>query len=189
MAVACNHCRSRVNFLHLTKIQTFIRSRALKGLTLLIIISSGDIQVNPCLTSVYPCGCCELPATWDHRRAVCCGNCKLWNHFECIELSSSKINILQFANISWVCCHCESLNVDSFTYHSYEFELSNRFSVLSDLSSVLSVYSVVSPKAGSTPIHKLDKPCLIDDPVKSNESINVNQVKSESNSSILIIIF
>ena len=53
--------------------------------------------------------------------------------------------------------------------------------------SVLSVNSCFSPKACSTPILKLDKPCLIDDPVKSNESIKVNQVKSVSNSSISII--
>ena len=174
------------NFLHLTKNKTFIRSRPSKTLTLLIIILSGDIQVNSGPTSIYPYGSCELPVTLDHQRAVFCDNCKLWYHSECIELSSSKINVQQFSNISWICCHCESLNVDSFTYHSYEFELSNRFSVLSDLSSVLSVDSCFCPKACSTPILKLDKPCLIDDPVKYNESIKVNQVKSVSNSSILI---
>ena len=59
---------------------------------------------------------------------------------------------------------------------THEFELSNRFSVLSDLSSVLSVDSCFCPRACSTPTHKLDKPCLIDDPVKSNESIKVNSV-------------
>ena len=37
-AVAYNHCRSRVNFLHLTKSKTFIRSRPSKTITLLIII-------------------------------------------------------------------------------------------------------------------------------------------------------
>ena len=188
-AVAYNHCRSRVNFFHVTKSKTFIRSRPSKTLTLLLIILSGNIQVNPGPTSIYPCGCSVLPVTWDHQRAVCCDNCKLWYHSECIEHSSSKINVLQFSNISWICCHCESLNVDSSTYHSYEFEPSNRFSVLSDLSSVLSVDSCFCPKACSTPILMLDKPCLIDDPVKSNESIKVNQVKSASNSSILIRIF
>ena len=91
---------------------------------------------------------------------------------------------MQFSNISWICCHCISLNVDSFTYHSFEFELSNRFSVLGDLSSV---YSCFCPKACSTPILKLDKPCLIDDPVESNESVEVNEVKSVSNPSISIM--
>ena len=87
--VAYNHCRSRLNFLHLTKSMTFIRSRPSKTLTLIIIILSGDIQVNPGPTSIYHCGCCELPVTWDHQRAVCCDNCNLWYHSECIELSSS----------------------------------------------------------------------------------------------------
>ena len=178
-AVACNHCRSCMNFMHLTKIETIIRSRPSKTLTLLIIFLSGDIQVKPGPTSIYPCGCCELPVTWDHQRAVCCDNCKLWYHSECIEHSSSKINVQQFSNISWICCHSESLNVYSFIYHSYEHELSNRLSVLSDLLSVLSVDSRFCPKTCSTHILKLDKPCLIDDPVKSNESIKVNQVKCE----------
>ena len=172
-----------MNYLHITKIQTFIRSRPSKTLTLHIIILSGDIQVNPGPTSIYPCGRCKLPVICDHQRAVCCDNCNLWYHSECIELSSNKI---QFSNVSWICCHCKSLNADSFTYPLYEFELSNCFSVLSDLSSVLSVDSSFSPKACNTTILKLDKPCLIDDPVKSNESIKVNQFKSESNSSILI---
>ena len=157
-AVACKHCGCRDNVLHLAKIKTFIRSRPSKTLMLLIIILFGDIQVNTGPTSIYPCGCCELPVTWDHQRAVCCDNCKLWYHSECIELSSSKINVLQFSNLSWICCHCESLNVDYSTYHSYEFELSNRFSVLSDSSSVLSVDSCFCPKACSTHILKLDKP-------------------------------
>ena len=104
-----------------------------------------------------------------------------------MELSSSKINVLQFSNISWICCHCESRNVDSHAYHSHEFELSNRFGVLSDLSSALSVDSCFCPKACSTPIPRLGKPCLIDDPVKSNESIKVNQAKSVSNCSILML--
>ena len=170
-----------MHFLHLAKIKTFIRSRPSKTLMLLIVILFGYIKVNPGSTSMYSCGCCELPVTWDHQRAVCCDNGKLWYHAECIELSSSKIDVLQFSNISWICFHCESLNVDSFTYHSYKFEIYNRFCVLSDLSSVLSVGSCFCPKACCTPILKLDKLCLIDDPVKSNESIKVNEVKSVSN--------
>ena len=50
-AVACNYCRSHVNFLYITKIKSFIRSRPSKTLMLLIIILSGDIQVNPGPTS------------------------------------------------------------------------------------------------------------------------------------------
>ena len=45
-AVAYNHCRSRVNFLHLTKNKTFIRSRPSKTITLLIIIIIIMIIIN-----------------------------------------------------------------------------------------------------------------------------------------------
>ena len=58
--------------------------------------------------------------------------------------------------------------------------------VLSDSSSVSSVDSCFCPKTCSTPILKLDKPYLIDAQAKSNESMKANEVKSESNSSILI---
>ena len=71
-----------------------------KTLTLLIMILSGDTQVNQGPTSIYFCGCCELPVTWDNQRAVCCDNCLLWYHSECIELSSCKINVLQFSNVT-----------------------------------------------------------------------------------------
>ena len=142
--------------------------------------------MNPGQTSIYPCGCCELPVTWDYQGAVCCDNCILWYHSECIELSSSKIKVLQFSNNSWIWCHCESLNLDSLTYRSCVFELSNRLSVLRDLSSVSSVDSCFCPKACSTPIPKLDKPCFIEEPNQSNESTKVMQVKFVSNYSILI---
>ena len=50
-------------FLLYKKIQTFIRSKPSKTLTFLIIILSGDIDVKPGPTSIYSCGCCELPVT------------------------------------------------------------------------------------------------------------------------------
>ena len=120
-------------------------------ITLLAIILSGDIHMNPGPTTVYPCGCCERPVTWEHKRAICCDECSIWYHSECIEHSANNFELLQHSNVSWICCKCETQNIDSFTYHSYELELSNSFTILSNLSSIPSIDSSFSPKAFSSP--------------------------------------
>ena len=166
------------------KIQLFVKPKQVSSITLLIIILSGDIQLNPGPSSIYPCGYCELPVTWNHFRAVCCDNCSLCYHSECIELSSDRINLLQYSNISWICCKCDSQNVDSFTYHSYEFEVSNRFSLLSNLSSIPSVDSNFSPKAHSSPIH-IHNSQLASDSVTDKGSSQSSLFKSHSNPNYL----
>ena len=47
-----------------------------RTLLILLILVSGDIQLNPGPGngSVFPCGCCELPVTWS-QLGVCCTNC------------------------------------------------------------------------------------------------------------------
>ncbi|XP_021366929.1 uncharacterized protein LOC110459148 [Mizuhopecten yessoensis] len=122
------------------------------------LLLSGDIQLNPGPPHVYPCGYCEHPVTWDHQRAVCCKGCDIWYHSTCLEMSSHNIEILQRSSVSWLCCKCDNLNVDSFTFHSYELEISNQFSVLSnsattDIDSIPSPDSVFSPKRYSSPQH------------------------------------
>ena len=47
------------------------------------LLLSGDIQVNPGPpTSVYPCGVCEDPVTWNCR-GVACDHCSIWYHGSC----------------------------------------------------------------------------------------------------------
>lgn len=106
-----------------------------KTYLLLFLILAGDIATNPGPTqskSVYPCGLCENPVTWS-TDGVCCDECSLWHHRSCIEMSIADYNLLHRSNVQWLCYKCNSINVDSFTYHSFELKSSNSFSVLSDL--------------------------------------------------------
>jgi hypothetical protein len=117
---------------------------------LIITLLAGDIQLNPWPTQTYPCGYCEAPVTWDHQRAICCDECSIWYHSNCLE---TRLNLLQWSDVLRICCKCNTKNVDSFTYHSYEFEISNRFSVIhneSALSSIPSIDSSFSPSAHKT---------------------------------------
>ena len=84
---------------------------------LLVFLISGDIELNPG-PSHYPCGYCEQPVTWA-TRGVCCDDCSIWHHASCLGIGSSDYSKLNGSNISWHCFKCNSINLDSFTYHSY----------------------------------------------------------------------
>ena len=96
----------------------------LKTTIILIIITlAGDIETNPGprAANIFPCGLCDRPVTWS-REGICCDNCSIWHHCSSIELCSTDYELLQRSNVQWMCCKCDSLNVSSFAYHSYEIE-------------------------------------------------------------------
>ena len=100
----------------------------------LVIMLARDIQTNPGPQhrnrTVNPCGLCERPVTWSCE-VVCCDECNIWYHRSCIELCAYDYELLQRSSEHWMCCKCESMNVDSFAYHSFELYASNMFSPLS----------------------------------------------------------
>ena len=52
------------------------------------LLLAGDVSPNPGpkrQASVYPCGLCDLPVTWDCQ-GVCCDDCDIWHHKSCLEL-------------------------------------------------------------------------------------------------------
>ena len=133
-----------------------------KGMTALnlcafALMLSGDIELIPGPAgngnaNIFPCGYCEYPVTWSHVRAIACDQCNKWYHSQCIESSAGeKISLLQHDSVSWTCVKCHSINVDSFSYHSFELETSNQFSVLSNVSTLPSIDSSFSPGAFSSP--------------------------------------
>ena len=126
-------------------------TRILISLTLLL---AGDIHLNPGPinknASVYPCGLCEHPVSWNCH-AVCCDGCDVWHHKSCIELCSADFELLQRSHVQWMCCKCDSINVDSFTFHSYDLD-PNYYSPIQDQNITLeSVGSVFSPLKASSP--------------------------------------
>ena len=125
-----------------------------------MLLLSGNIELNPGpgQASIFPCGYCQSDVSWDCS-GVACDNCKVWFHRSCADISKSGYSKLSEVDVSWRChrcCHTNSLNSHLF---SYEIDLSNRFSILSEASeptdvhntTVLSHISSFSPNVFSTP--------------------------------------
>ena len=124
-----------------------------------MLLLSGNIELNPGPGhSIFPCGYCQLDVSWDCS-GVACDNCEVWFHRSCADISKSGYRKLSEVDVSWRChrcCHTNSLNSHLF---SYEIDLSNRFSILSEASeptdvhntSVQSHISSFSPNVFSTP--------------------------------------
>ncbi|VDI45263.1 Hypothetical predicted protein [Mytilus galloprovincialis] len=103
-------------------------------LSMLLITISNNINLNPGPdTSVFPCGSCNEPVTWDEK-GIMCDTFSQWYHVSCQSMSSQTYNILADDScIAWDC-----LIYDCPNYRSVCFELvlttSNSFSILSDTS-------------------------------------------------------
>jgi len=65
-------------------------------------------------------------------------------------MCSKDFQILNRSNISWLCCQCDSINCNSFTFHSYELECSNFYYPIADIS-IDSIESLFSPLKTSSP--------------------------------------
>ena len=120
-------------------------------LVTLILILSNDIELNPGPrnASIFPCGYCEHPVNWSDQ-GVCCDECGIWHHKSCGDISSKEMEYLERSSVVWLCCKCESVNVDTFTFHSYELYTSNLYAPLSG--SELSIDSIISSSPFS-PLH------------------------------------
>ncbi|VDI67454.1 Hypothetical predicted protein [Mytilus galloprovincialis] len=171
-------------------------SSAWTNFTLICILLAGDVQLNPG-QSIYPCGYCEVPVTWEHKHAICCDECSIWYHSDCLELSASKLRNIQNINVSWICCKCSTQNVGSFTYHSYELETSNQFSILNSVSSLLSTDSMstipsidfsFSPSVFSSPKPRILSSTTEESPSPSRASKSISGLEQkQQNLRILMI--
>jgi hypothetical protein len=145
---------------------------------LILLLQSGDIELNPGpkTANVFPCGMCENPVTWSND-AVCCDNCSIWHHKSCIELCTMDYELLQRSNVQWMCCKCDSLNVSSFTFHSYEIENTSYYEPLTiEESFSYSFVNKFSPMKTSSPKQQSDKSAN-----SSNNSAKDNSTKTTRN--------
>ena len=115
----------------------FQPSRAIAHRTVfnLALILSGDVQLNPGpseanTSACDDCGYCETTVGWEHSRAICCDNCSIWYHSQCLNVSAGRLELLCQPSVSWICVKCDAQNLNNFTYHSFMFETDNRFSIL-----------------------------------------------------------
>ena len=123
-----------------------------KSLLSCLLLLCGDIQSNPGPgrnAQVYLCGLCELPVTWK-QDGLCYDCCDVWHHRSCIELCSADYDMLaKHSHVQWLCCRCDSINITSFTFHSFELTTSNFFNPLSYMDT--SVESL--PSSAFSPLH------------------------------------
>ena len=95
--------------------------------------------------SIYPCGTCDRPVTWEDRGIVC-DTCNQWYHVTCQSMCSGSYDKhVNDSAIAWDCLACNSPNYTTLCY-SLVFSTSNHFSVLSDA-------PLDSPTWQPTPIH------------------------------------
>ena len=148
-----------------------------------LLLLSGDIQSNPGPANdsrIYPCGLCEMPVTWEHLDGIACDGCSIWHHRSCIELCSADYDLLaRHSHIQWLCCKCDSANIDCFTFRSLELFTSNVYNPLSYIDE--SIDSVAS----SAPF----KPLYTSSPCNKNSSntrkSRLSSADSQTNTSSL----
>ena len=117
---------------------------------------------------------CERPVTWEND-GVCCDCCDIWYHKSRIELCTADYELLQRSTVQWLCCKCDSINVSSFTYHTYELgnDISYYESLTSPASFIESFTSKFSPLKNSSP-----------KPLKANETQESSWNRSNSRNQI-----
>ena len=104
------------------------------GSALFLILLSGPVELNPGppmsgslnLSSIFPCGFCEDPVTWE-QRGICCDSCDMWFHKDCVDMGSFTFLAYSTTNVSWICCRCNHSNFDRNLFHSFEIETRNNF--------------------------------------------------------------
>ena len=89
-------------------------------ITFLVLILSGDIQLNPGpkYEDVYSCGFCAKPVDWS-TPGIYCGNCEIWFHCPRVDIGSLEYDRLGHESQFWDCYRCKSRN-NSTIDHAYK---------------------------------------------------------------------
>ena len=94
---------------------------------------------------IFPCGYCNKDVSWSDL-AVCCDACDIWYHKSCHSLNVSKFEDIN--DVSWQCFKCQTILVNSFSYHSYELDSPDNVSQ-NVHSAYISTSSISSPSSSS----------------------------------------
>ena len=113
----------------------------MKSMSILIILLSGDIQINPgpnsdndtCTSTeeTYPCGVCDIPVL-DSDKAIDCDECGMWLHINCIGITNKEYKALHNKSFQWICFGCSTPNFSGSFFDDSVVDLSNSFSSLDD---------------------------------------------------------
>ncbi|CAC5418759.1 unnamed protein product [Mytilus coruscus] len=131
-------------------------------ISMILILISNDVNMNPgpeCSNTsgtVYPCGTCDQPVTWQERGIVC-DTCNQWYHVSCQSMQTkSYLEHVNDSAIAWDCIMCNCPNFSTFCY-SLVFSTSNQFSILSNISINSPTPGVIKPLHTSMPERKTKK--------------------------------
>ena len=102
----------------------------------LSLLLAGDVNINPGphhrQASIFPCGLCNRNVS--ATDCVACDECDVWYHRSCMEIGTIDWSLLQHKSVQWICHKCDSINCNTFTFHSYSVDNQNYYEPLSDIS-------------------------------------------------------
>lgn len=115
------------------------KNNLLLYLSIVLLTISNDIKVNPGPTgncsrldnnsTIYPCGTCDNPVTWDDKGIVC-DTCNQWYHAHCQSMDTKYyLQHVENTGIAWDCITCGCPNYSTFCY-PLVFSTSNHYSIL-----------------------------------------------------------
>ena len=101
---------------------------------LIALMISCDIHPHPgpaLGAGIFPCGLCDIKCVWDSSQdskggAICCDDCSMWYHRDCLDMSRSEYVRLGKSSASWHCIRCNNCSVNSFTFHGYNIPTQTR---------------------------------------------------------------
>ena len=97
---------------------------------MLLLANAEDVETNPGpsidmfsqsgdISSVYLCGACKEPVTWNDKRIIC-ESCESWFHIQCQNVHDTAYEQLGQSSVAWICRLC-----DGPKYSSVLFDLRN----------------------------------------------------------------
>ncbi len=89
---------------------------------LLLLLLSGDIELNPGPNSIYPCAYCELKVDYG-MKAIKCDHCSMWYHKTCITMCTKDYENLENNSLSFLCYRCDHPN---YVSNSFSLQLSTQ---------------------------------------------------------------
>ena len=116
---------------------------------------SNESQLPDEISSLYLCGACHNPVTWDYL-GVLCEECSHWYHLHCQNVNSANYSKLDHSSVVWVCTNCNSKNYTTSLFDYARDSLgksshTNQYSLLPDDTSLDSLDESVMPKCESSP--------------------------------------
>ena len=139
--------------IHLTQrnlFKFFCTSLILFALALVSASMNSESYAPDNAESLYPCGKCQTPVTYDHK-GLQCDTCSMWYHAPCQRVGDQQYEFLAESSCSWHCTRCNSHNFSSRkTQDLSSFDTGNTYSILDQSPDF-------SPLETSTP-HKSKQP-------------------------------